>query len=134
MGISLKPFGYGRDGLCLGVLSLYALNRWVLKLVVVSSFLGGQFNDVLLIPAALPLVLWVQRGLRIRKHDLPPSWGEIGLHFLVWSIVCEGIGPWWFHRGTSDLLDVIAYAMGATAAGFWWHQPALGGGSGNEEV
>lgn len=133
MGVSVKRFRYGRDSLCLGALSLYALNRWVLKALMVSSFLSGQFNDVLLIPAALPLVLWVQRGLRIRKHDRPPAWSEIGLHFLVWSVVCEGIGPWWFHHGTSDPWDVIAYAMGAGAAGFWWNQPAFGGERGNEE-
>ena len=120
----MKRFGYFRDELFLTAATCYGLNRWLVKPLVASPFMRGQFNDLLLIPAALPVVLWVQRKLGLRTKDVPPSWSEIGFHLLVWSAICEYIGPMWLHRGTSDLWDVAAYAVGGVAAGVWWnHSP-----------
>jgi ubiquinone/menaquinone biosynthesis C-methylase UbiE len=75
---------------------------------------------LLLIPAALPLVLWIQRQSGWRNHDAEPTWAEIAGHWSVWSLLSEAILPLTFHHITGDFLDVLAYAAGAVVAGFWW--------------
>src|ERR1700743_879480 len=99
----MNRFRYGRDPLFLLASVAYALNRWVLKPLVPSPFLHNHFNDLLLIPAALPGLLWVQRILGLRQPDRMPTWPEILMHWLVWSIVCEWIGPFYFHMGIADI-------------------------------
>ncbi len=118
-GVVVKRFAYWLDPLFLICCALYALNRWVVKPHVHSAFLRGQFDDSLLIPCALPLVLWLQRKLGLRKHDLPPTFGEIAFHLVVWSILFEVIGPH-IMRVTGDPLDVLAYFVGGVVAGWWW--------------
>jgi hypothetical protein len=119
----LKPFRYWRDPLCLVCCALYALNRWGLKPHVHSPFLRGQFDDLLLIPCALPLVLWLQRKLGLRKHDVPPTVSEIAFHLAVWSVLFEVIGPR-IMRVTGDPLDVLAYVAGGLVAALWWQLAA----------
>jgi hypothetical protein len=121
----VKRFGYVRDPLCLAACGLYALNRLWLRGHLGGTFLTGYFNDLLFIPAALPLVLWVQRRMGVRENDQPPRWREIALHVVVWSIVAEGIMPHLIQRATGDWQDVIAYAAGAVAAGCWWQSGGL---------
>ncbi|MGE3310374.1 MAG: hypothetical protein AB7O66_10425 [Limisphaerales bacterium] len=122
-------FRYATDPLCLAACALYALNRWVVLPRVEGAFLHGQFNDLLLIPAALPWVLWAQRRLGLRRHDAPPTWSETGLHLAVWSLICEIMGPLGWHRGVADPWDVAAYVAGGIVAGVWWnrgtHQPGI---------
>jgi len=125
-GIAMIRFGFLRDALFVGASGAYALNRWLLAPLVASSFLRGYFNDLLLIPAGLPFILWIQRITGLRQSDAPPTWCEIGTHLVVWSIVCEYIGPFWLHRGTADIWDVFAYSVGAGASGIWWNRRALG--------
>lgn len=117
----MKAFRYGRDPLCLVAIGLYGLNRWGLKPHLESVFLHDHFNDVLLIPAALPLVLWVQRKLGWRNHDLAPDAGEIALHLIVWSLIAEVAGPYLFDHATGDWRDMAAYTFGAVVAGLWWN-------------
>ncbi len=100
----------------------YAGNRWLLKPVSHSAFIQGSFNDLLLIPAALPLLLWVERKLGLRTHDRPPTVGEIGAHWLIWSITAEVVAPHLFAGSVGDIRDVIAYAVGAVVAGCWWNR------------
>ena len=116
----MKPFAYGRDPLCLLAMVLYAINRWGLKPVFDHPFLHDHFNDLLLIPAALPIVLWVQRKLNWRRHDHYPDAKEIALHLIVWGFIAEGLGPHLFAHATRDWRDLIAYTAGAMIAGFWW--------------
>jgi hypothetical protein len=118
----VNRFRYWGDGLFIGAVVAYAANRWILKPRLASVFLHGYFNDLLLIPAALPVVLWMQRRLGIRSNDCPPTGQEILLHWIVWSIICEGIGPRISHHGTADPWDVVAYSVGASLAFFWWNR------------
>jgi hypothetical protein len=119
----VKRFAYWLDPLCLICCGFYALNRWVVKPRVHSAFLRGQFDDMLLIPCALPLVLWLQRKLGLRNHDGPPTIAEIGFHLAVWSMLFEVVGPH-IMRVTGDPLDVLAYVVGGVAAGLWWNRSA----------
>lgn len=117
----MKPFRYAGDPLCLLGCGAYALNRWVLKPRLASGFLHSHFNDLWLIPAALPLVLWLQRRSGLRPDDAPPRWSEIALHLVIWSLVAEVLAPR-FLRVTGDPLDILAYTAGALVAGWWWNR------------
>jgi hypothetical protein len=116
----VKRFGYLRDPLCLAACALYGCNRWWLRGHVGGAFLQGHFNDLLLIPAALPLVLWVQKQLGVRADDGRPAWREIALHLAVWSFAAEWLMPQLTARATGDWRDVVAYTVGAIFAGCWW--------------
>lgn len=75
---------------------------------------------MLLIPAALPWMLWIHRRLGWRKSTAYPSAEEIIGHLAVWAVIAEGIMPLVSSRFTADWLDVAAYATGAAvAAGLW---------------
>lgn len=117
----MKRFNYWRDPLFCVCCGLYAVNRWLVKPHVHSPFLRGQFNDCLLIPCALPLVLWLQRRLGLRRHDGFPAAGEIAFHVVVWSVWCEVIGPH-LMRVTGDVWDAVAYAGGGLVAWLWWRR------------
>lgn len=124
MGAAVKHFRYALDPLCLAAIGLYALNRWLGEAHVHSVFLHSNFNDLLTIPAALPLVLWAQRRLGWRSHDGAPRVSEVVFHAAIWSLVCEVIGPFLFHHGTADWKDVAAYFAGGGVALLVWNRRA----------
>jgi hypothetical protein len=127
----VKPYRFWRDPLFLAGCGLYAVNRWLVKPHVHSPFLHGHFNDLLLIPCALPPVLWLQRHLSLREHDTAPTPGEIAFHLAVWSVLFEVIGPR-IMQVTGDPLDVLAYVAGGLVAGAWWHLTAREKSQANE--
>lgn len=116
----MKRFGYAADPLCLLACGLYLLNRLWLRQHVGGVFLHGYFNDLLLIPAALPWVLWLQRRLKWRPDDARPRWGEIALHVAMWSLAAEVVAPHLFPHAIGDWRDAVAYTGGALVAGCWW--------------
>ena len=119
--LKTAAFRYWCDPLCIAACIAYAVNRWLLKPhFAMGPFMRGHFADCLLIPAALPLVLWLQRRLGLRSHDAMPTGGEILLHLAVWTFIAEGAGPWLTHHGTADWRDVLAYAAGAAASYVLW--------------
>lgn len=92
------------------------IERWAFP----HSALRGWFSDVLFLPAAIPVYLWMERKLGLRTHDRIPSLAEIGALFLAWSLAAEVVAPRLFVHCTSDPLDVLAYAAGGLFAWFWW--------------
>ena len=123
----MKRFAYARDPLCLAACAAYVLNRWCLKPHLHFGWSHSWFNDALLIPAALPIVLAVQRRLGLRRHDDPPTTMEIFAHLVGGSILFEWIGPHIASRATGDPWDVVAYSIGALAAGCWWRTRRMRG-------
>jgi len=105
---------------CLISCAFYAANRWCLPATLKGPFLRNHFDDLLLIPAALPLILWLQCGLRLRTTDAPPDWREVLMHLVVWSVAAEVVGPHLFSHATGDILDVVAYTAGAVVATVIW--------------
>jgi hypothetical protein len=87
-----------------------------------SPFIRGHFNDLLLIPCAIPPLLLIQRLLRLRSHDEMPDAGEIIFCLSLWTILFEWIGPRFVPGTTADPWDALAYAVGAIIAFFWWHR------------
>jgi hypothetical protein len=113
-------FRYARDPLCAAACLGYAANRWLVPMAVKGIFLRGYFADTLLIPAALPLLLWLQQKLGLRPAEARPTWDEIFLHVTIWSVAAELIAPHFFARSHGDPWDVAAYAGGALVAGLIW--------------
>ena len=116
----MKRFLYGFDPVCLTASACYAGNRWLIPMAFKGAFLRGHFADLLLIPAGLPLILWLQRRLGVRHHDAPPTWREVALHVVAWSISAELVAPHLFARSTGDPWDVAAYAVGGIGALLCW--------------
>jgi hypothetical protein len=114
-------FRYLRDPLFLLAVLLYIVNRWWWKPAFGGFFLHGYFNDLLLIPAALPPILWVHHKAGWRKHEMPPSFHEIASHLFLWAFIAEVVGPKLFVHSFGDWADAAAYTAGALAAGLWWH-------------
>jgi len=119
----VKRFRYALDPLCVAACAVYLLNSLWWKRQFGGAFLHGQLNDLLLIPAALPWVLWLQRRCGLRADDGFPRWSEIALYVCTWSIVAELIAPR-FVRATGDWRDAVAYTIGGVAAGAWWQRTA----------
>lgn len=118
----MKQFRYSFDPLCLLASSAYAVNRWLIPLALKGPFLRGHFADLLLVPAALPPILWLQRRLGLRPTDVAPAWSEIAVHVIVWSLTAEVIAPHLFTRATGDAWDVVAYFGGAVVSGLFWQR------------
>jgi hypothetical protein len=116
----MSRFRYAGDPLCLVACGCYSVNRWLVPLAWKGAFLRNHFNDTLLIPAALPLILWVHRRTGLRASDARPTWGEILLHFLAWSVAAELVAPHLFKHSTGDPWDVLAYAVGGLVSGLIW--------------
>ncbi len=117
----MKPFRFWRDPLCVLGCGAYSLNRWLLKPHFRWPFLHSYFNDLWLIPCALPLLLWLHRHFDLRS-DTPPTFLEVTGHLLVWSIFFEWLGPWLLPSSIGDGYDVAAYAIGGLIAWLWWNR------------
>jgi len=118
----VRRFRYLADPLCLVACAAYGANRWLVPFSWKGAFLLGHFNDLLLIPAALPPWLWVLRRLGLRNDDTTPTWSEIALTTLLWSIAAELVAPHLFAHAVGDRWDVAAYTGGAVAAGLLWQR------------
>jgi len=80
-------------------------------------------NDRLCLPIFVPLSLLIQRCLRVRRDDRPPLAWEIAQHWLIFSIVFEGIVPRLpGFRSTADPWDVVAYFVGGVAGWLAWNR------------
>lgn len=121
---AVRLFRFHRDLLFLVGCAAYAVNRLILKPHLHSPFLHSHFNDLWLIPCALPLVLWVHRWAGWRS-DEPPTLGELVSHLLLWSVLFEWWGPHLIHHVTGDPGDVACYWAGGLLAWAWWNRGSL---------
>lgn len=120
-------FRFLRDPLCLAAWLLYGANRWLLKPLAPAGeqFFRGHFNDLLLVPCALPPLLWLHGRLGWREPHAPPAAAEVVFHLAVWSVVFEFIGPRFVGHTTADAWDVLAYWAGGLAALAFWNRAAI---------
>jgi hypothetical protein len=118
----MRRFLYWCDPLFGLACAAYGMNRRVVKPHVHAGFFHSYFNDLWLIPCALPILLWLHRRLGLRTHDNVPELSDIFLHLVFWSLLFELIGPHFIAHTTSDPFDMLAYAAGAVVAGLWWHR------------
>jgi hypothetical protein len=116
-------FRYAADPICLGSIIIYGLNRWLLKPQGIGgAFTQGYLNDLLCLPLFLPIILGVQRLLRIRRHDGVPRMWEMLQHWIIFSVLFEIVLPRYpqYFRTTADEIDVVAYLIGGLIAWAWW--------------
>lgn len=121
----MNAFRYCRDSLFLVACAVYITNRWIIVPQLHRGFMRGHLNDFFLIPCALPIVLWFERSLRLRRHDGHPTLKEGAFYLVVWSVLFELLGPHLLSRATGDAWDVFAYFAGGVAAYLWWHRDRL---------
>lgn len=101
--------------------SAYLLNCWALWAFEPGGFLRSHFNDVWLVPCALPLVLWLHDRMGWRPGG-PPRAVEVVAHLVGWSVLFEWVGPIYVPWATGDPLDVLWYGVGALGAWAWWRR------------
>jgi len=130
----MKPFGYLHDRLFLCSLPAYAVNRLIIlprfsgllhtRLPSVWSFLHSHLDDLLLMPVALPVILWVQRLTGLRTRDGTPTWSEMFTHLAIWAFMAKIVGPYYCHVGVADPWDLLYFTAGGIGACAWWNRRA----------
>ena len=121
-----SKFGYLKDHLFLITVSIYFLNRYIVKPLTVGriSFFHSYLNDLICIPFWLPIVLFLTRLVRLRDHDEPPDFYELSFYLLIWSVMFEVVGPLYgkyYNYPVADPWDVVCYALGCVIAGIYWN-------------
>jgi hypothetical protein len=121
-----RGFRYVTDPICIACLLLYPLNRWYLK----PHRIGGHFtvaflNDTICLPLFLPMILYLQRRLGVRRHDGPPRLWEVLQHWAIFSVVFKAIMPRFpqVFRTSGDPWDMLAYIGGGLIAWAIWNWP-----------
>lgn len=118
----MKPYSPARDPLWLCSVALFALNRWWIKPNFSGAFWHSSLNDVLCLPAWMPIMVWLFARLRLRDWT-PPRPLEIVVCWLFWSVVFE---VWMPHTSAfgrfapGDPMDVLAYGAGGVIGFLWW--------------
>lgn len=74
------------------------------------SFFQNYWNDLIIIPLILKVVLWILRKIRGNNFSLHPFYILFGC--LYFSILFEYILPKFHARYTADFLDVFMYFLG----------------------
>ncbi|MCG2760075.1 MAG: hypothetical protein L6407_02530 [Candidatus Delongbacteria bacterium] len=87
----------------------------------IYSFWNFYLGDFVLIPVALPILLYISRLFGLRKNDSPPQLVEIITPLIVWSIIFEIAGPHFVSAATADYFDILAYFCGAVVSWFFWN-------------
>ncbi len=116
-------FRYLLDPLFLVCLSLFLINKLLLRPFIDHPFLYGHLNDCICMAVWVPVVLTVMRLFRLRTHDHPPQAHEILIPLLVWSWVFEVWLPQtaaFTDIAIADVWDVLCYVVGAFVAVLVW--------------
>ncbi|MGV3642182.1 MAG: hypothetical protein ACO1NZ_16780 [Adhaeribacter sp.] len=90
----------------------YLVNRFLLSWLELRQYQVPYLNDVLCLPVALTLALFLQQRLfpasaRQRLHP-----GQVVFAFLYFSVFFEGLLPAYSRQYTLDAWDLAAYALG----------------------
>ena len=80
-------FRYLKDPLFLVCLVAYVVNRWVVKPYAPNVVSRSYLNDAICIPFLVPVMLFGMRRAGLRGHDGPPTWYELVVLLVVWSVV-----------------------------------------------
>lgn len=120
-------FAYFADKTFLSACSLYAANRFWGKPLLGDSvhFLRNHLDDCLLIPVALPPLLYVFRKLDLRRDDSPPGFREVAEWTILWSFAFEWAFPCFLQKGVADLWDVLGYAVGGFVSWLLWRRGSV---------
>jgi hypothetical protein len=116
-------FRYLADPVCIISLIIYPINRFILKPHHVGGwFTHGYLNDVLCLPLFVPMILYFEHLIGLRKHyGFPRAW-EIFQNWAAFSIVFQLVIPRFPKTfiTAGDPCDMLAYAIGGVIAGVYW--------------
>ena len=94
----------------------YMLNRCVLKaLFPANVFLQGYLNDMLLMPCAVPVILFIRGALREREPDAGLCLAEVLAYWALFACAFEYIAPKLIPWAVADPIDAVAYLAGGMA-------------------
>lgn len=118
-------FGYFCEPLFVAAGLLYAANTlwWKPATSDATSFVHCYLGDVLCMPVIVPVTLWLQQRLGLRPRELRPGRRELLLHWLLWSMCFEWLGPRLpvlAPGAVADPWDAVAYGAGGLLAAFAW--------------
>ena len=102
-------------------LACYALHRCWQGFHTGSGWFDHYWNDLWMLPCALPLVLFLYQILGLRLCGAVPSGSEIFWHGMLLSLMAEVAGPLLFEHAVGDPWDILAYAMGGGMLYCRWH-------------
>lgn len=91
-------------------LTLFILKKSGIYMVGLSDY-GA---DLLALPVALGIALWVIRKSKPDRQDYRLPWTLILAAVVIFAVLFEGLFPMWSDRFTADPLDVVAYGLGAS--------------------
>ena len=57
------------------------------------GFVHHHLNNLICIPFLVPIMLYAERKLGVRRHDAVPQWYEVLIPIVVWSLVFEDLLP-----------------------------------------
>ena len=120
---SPRPFQYLADPVCITSLILYVINRYVLKPHHIGGwFTHGYLNDVLCLPLFIPMILYAQHLIGLRRHaEFPRKW-EILQNWAAFTFVFQVVIPRYPKTfiAAGDPYDILAYLAGGIIAGAYW--------------
>jgi hypothetical protein len=113
-----KYLQYSYAPLALLSLSLYLLNLLYLKGAYHNNvFVTSYFNDILLTPILLPIIIIIEILFKQRYWEVKPTMSEILFWVVVFSVFFEIIIPKFNPRSTGDYMDTLCYLAGGLL--FW---------------
>lgn len=116
-------FLYLRDPLFLSTVVIYFINRFIFERYSSNYFWSSYLNDLICVPFWIPIGLYIQSILGLRKNDLAPESYEIIIPLLVWSLLFEVVlplFPFFSREMTADPNDILFYSLGALIAALFW--------------
>ena len=94
MGDAPRQFRYLADPACIISLIIYAINRFFLKPHHIGGwFTHGYLNDVLCLPLFVPMILYAQHLMRLRRHYGFPRVWEIFQIWVAFILVFQVVIP-----------------------------------------
>lgn len=101
-----------RRPLFLAASAAYLANRFLLNWLDLGHYQVAYLNDVLCLPVALTLALFLQQRFfpATARQRLHP--GQVVFAFLYFSLCFEGLLPALSGQYTRDPWDLVAYATG----------------------
>jgi hypothetical protein len=117
-----KPFQYIDDPICIISMSIYVLNRFVLKPHHLGGWLVHDYlNDLLCLPIFVPIILRLQSALGIRRHHSPPTLLEVLHNSAIFSVLYYFVFPRLSaFSSVADPWNSVAYLAGGVAAYVFW--------------
>jgi hypothetical protein len=116
-------FLYLRDPLFVACVVIYFVNRFFLKSVFTGGFCHESLNDLICIPFWVPIMLFAQRGMRLRDGDYPPLAHEVLIPLVLWSVIFEIVLPrfeLFKDLCVADYMDIFYYSLGTLIAAIFW--------------